>query len=291
MAITGDTQLGPSKMEIISEIAQRALISQSALLASVRDVSLFATKGNSQISFPKNSTLFTAENRASATAATIQDVDFLKDTLDLDQRMIISWLIDSDDEIESRLDVQREYITRAAQEHGRDVDAKIIAEMEAAAITTATSGGLSQSVVLEMRRILLRNKANPGALRLAVGPENEAELLQIDPFVSAEKYGSAVIPAGVLGTLYGVQVIMTPELAPNQYFMYESEGLGIGFQRRPQFDESRRPEYGPGAMLQVLGQKYGVKALQVGVPGAFQADGVTPVGASESGLIVKDANA
>lgn len=291
MAVTGDTQLGPTKMEIISEVAQRALISSSALLPTVRDVSLFATKGAETISFPKNTTLFSAENRASAAAATIQDVDFSKDTLPLDQRMIISWLVDSDDELESRLDVQRELIQRAAQEHARDVDAKLIAEMEASAITTSTSGALTQAVVLEMRRILLRNKANPSRLHLAVAPENEAELLAIDPFVGADKYGSAVIPTGVLGTIYGVRVVMTPELAADQYFMYESDGCAIGFQRRPQFAEDERPEYGPGARLQVLGQKYGVQAMHQGVPGAFQADGTTPVGATESALIVKDANA
>ena len=290
MAVTGDTQLGPTKQELISEIAQRALISSSTLLASARDVSVFASKGNSQISFPKNTTLFSAENRASAAAATIQDVDFSKDTMDLDQRMIIAWLVDSDDEIESRLDVQRELIDRAAREHARDVDAKLVAEMEASAITTTTAGSPSHDVVPEMRRVLLRNKANPNNLWFAVSPEDEEALLKIDPFVGADKYGSAVIPSGVLGTLYGVKVLMTPELSSGQYFMYESEGIAVGFQRRPQFDEDNRPEYGPGAKIQVLGQKYGVQALQLGVPGGFKADGTTALGAAESALIVKDNN-
>lgn len=291
MAVTGDTQLGPTKQEIIAEVAQRALISNSAILSTARDVSMFAAKkGTNQISFPKNTTLFTAENRASAAAATIQDVDFNKDSMDLDQRMIISWLVDSDDEIESRLDVQRELIERAAREHARDVDAKLIGELEASAITTTTAGDLTQDVVLEMRRILARNKANMGSLYLAVSPEQEANLLKIDPFVSADKYGSAIIPNGVLGSIYGVQVVMSPELSADQYFMYESEGIAIGFQRRPQFDEVNRPEYGPGSKLQVLGQKYGVKGCQLGVPGAFQADGTTALGAAESALIVKDNN-
>lgn len=289
MAITGDTQLGPTKMELIAEIAQRALISNSALLATVRDVSAFAVKGNSQISFPKNTTLFAVEERASGVAGTDQDVDFSKDTMDLSVRAHIQWLIDSDDEIESRLDVQREYIERAAQEHARKVDADLRDEMEAAGIT-ATAGALDQDKVLEMRRILLRNKANPNNLSMAVSPEDEALLLKIEPFVSAEKYGRAIVPAGVLGTLYGVNIVMTPELASGQFFMYDREGIAIGFQRQPQFDESREPQFGAGAMRQVLTQKYGVKALQVEVPGAFQADGTTALAATESAHIVKDGN-
>lgn len=291
MAVTGDTQLGPTKMELISEIAQRALISNSVLAGSVRDVSQFARKGVDQISFPKNSTLFTVENRASAAAATIQDVDFLKDTLALDQNAIIAWLIDSHDEMESSLDVQREYIERAAREHAADVDRKIIAEMESFGIPTTTAGAaITQDIVLEMRQVLLQNKANPRNLWLAVSPANEANLLKIDPFVSAEKYGRAIIPTGVLGTLYGVNVVMTPELDGDEYFMYESEGFALGFQMRPTFDEDKRPEYGAGAMLQVLDQKYGVKALQVDVPNAFAADGTTAL-SGESALIVKDNNA
>lgn len=288
MAITGDTQLGPTKMELIAEIAQRALISNSAMLATVRDVSAFAVKGNKQISFPKNTTLFAVEKRASGAAGTDQDIDFGKDTMDLDERAHIQWLIDSDDEIESRLDVQREYIERAAREHARSVDADIIAEMEASGIE-ATAGALDQDKVLEMRRILLRNKARANSLYLSVSPEDEALLLKIEPFVSAEKYGRAIVPNGVLGSLYGVSVVMTPELASGQFFMYEMEGLAVGFQRQPQFDESPEPEYGAGARRQVLTQKYGVKACQVGVPGAFEADGTTAI-TTQSAHIVKDGN-
>ena len=284
-----NASLEPTKQELISEIAQRALISQSMILSSVRDVSAFAVKGNNQISFPKNTSLFAVEKRASGVAGTNQDLTFDKDTMDLDERAHIQWLVDSDDELESRLNVQQELIERAALEHARQVDADLIAEMESAGITTTTAGAVSQDVVLEMRRVLLRNKANPMDLYLAVSPEDEAVLLKIDPFVSADKYGSSSIPSGVLGTLYGVKVVMTPELAGNQYFMYASEGCAIGFQRQPQFDESPEPQFGPGAKLQVLGQKYGIKACQVDVPGGFQADGTTAL-SGESAWIVKDAN-
>jgi hypothetical protein len=288
MAI-GDTELSATKQEVIAEIAQRALISNSAILSTVRDLSMFAVKGAETISFPASSSLFAAENRASGANATIQDIAFKKDSLALDQRMIIAWAVDSDDELESRLDVQRELIDRAAREHARDVDAKLIAEMESVGIATTTAGSISQAVVLEMRAILGRNKANMQNLYLAVSPEEEANLLQIDPFVGADKYGSAIIPQGVLGTIYGVNVVVSPELSGDQYFMYESDGIGIGFQRRPQFDEVNNPLLGPGAKTQVLGQKYGVKGLQIGAPGSFLADGTTPT-TTESGLIVKDNN-
>ena len=286
----GNTELSATKQEIITELAQRALISESALAGTFSDKSSRAVKGASQVSFPKYSSLFTVENRASATAGTNQQAAFAKDTMDLDVRAHIQWTIDTDDEIESTLDVQQEYIRMAAQEHARDFDARAIVKMEAAAIEATGVTTPNQAGVLEMRRILLQNKANRNALFLAVAPDEESVLLAIDPFVSADKYGSAVIPSGVLGTIYGVNVVVTPELSGGQFFMYESEAFAYALQRGPAFDEVKKPEYGVNAMLQVLAQKYGQKACQIGVPGAFLADGTTAI-TTQSAHIIKDANA
>lgn len=286
----GDTQLGPTKQEVITEIAQRALISESVLASTFRDYSSRAGKGMSQISFPKYSSLFTVENRASAAAGTNQQAAFSKDTMDLDVRAHIQWVIDSNDEIESTLDVQREYIELAARSHAADFDARAIVKMEASAIEATGITAPDQAGVLEMRKILLRNKADRRRLFLAIAPEQESTMLAVDPFVSAEKYGNARIPDGVLGLIYGVNVVVTPELADGQFFMYESDAFGFALQRAPAFDEEKAVDFGVGAMKQVLAQKYGQKALQIGVPGAVLADGTTPI-TTQSAHIVKDANA
>lgn len=287
----GDTELGPTKQEVITEIAQRALISESVFAPTLRDYSSRARKGAESLSFPKATSLFSVEDRASGVAGTNQNISFGKDTMALDIRAHIQWVTDTDDEIESVLDVERELIDMAAREHARDFDVKAIAKMEAGAITTTTAGDVTQDVVLEMRRILSKNKANMRDLYMAVSSEQEAKLLGIDPFVSAEKYGSAIIPSAVLGSIYGVKIIVTPELSAGQYFMYAPTGMGFGLQRAPAFDEAPRPEFGVGAKLQVLAQKYGQKTCLVDVPGAFLADGTTPLAGGLSAHIVKDANA
>ncbi len=292
MAITGDTELAPTKQEVIAEIAQRVLIDQSRWLGTVRDVSNRAVKGASQISFPKYSELFTVENRATATAGTNQSPAFAVDTMDLSIRAHIQWLIDSDDEIESTLDVVRENITHATRSHALDLDTRMNAVAEAAGIPTTTAGAITQDVVVEMLQVLNQNKADQTQLFMQVPPAQYSNLLKIDPFTRADARGGSDRPLvnGVIGDLYGVQIVMNTTLAADQYFMYESQGLAVGFQRQPQFDEDKRPEFGVGAMLQVLAQKYGLKALQVEVPNAFQADGSTALAAGQSALIVKDNN-
>ena len=289
----GNTELSATKEEIIAEVAQRILIDQSKWMGTVRDVSNRAVKGSSSISFPKFSQQFTVENRASATAGNNQKLAFAKDTMNLDIRAHIQWLIDSDDEIESTLDVQREYIQAATLEHAQDLDVRMAAVAEAAGITTTTAGDITQDVVLEMQQVLLQNKASMERLYMQVSPKQYAKLLKIDPFTRFDARGASDRPlsTGVLGDIYGVKIVMNTTLGADQYFMYDSEGLAVGMQRAPQFAEDDRPEFGAGSKLQVLTQKYGLKALQVAVPGAFQADGTTALGAAESAFIVKDANA
>lgn len=289
----GNTELAPTKQEIIAEVAQRVLIDRSKWMGTVRDVSNRAVKGAASISFPKYASLFTVEDRASATAGLNQNPAFDKDTMLLDIRAHIQWLVDADDEIESTLDVQRELIEHATLEHARDLDVRLGAEAEAAAITTLTAGDISQDVVLEMQQTLLQNKANMDNMYMQVSPKQYAILLKIDPFTRFDARGAADRPlaTGVLGDIYGVKIVMNTTLDADQYFMYDMMGLSVGFQRQPQFDEDNRPEFGAGSKIQVLTQKYGVKALQVGVPNAFQADGATPLAATESAFIVKDANA
>jgi hypothetical protein len=258
-------------------------------MATIRDVSAFATKGVDSISFPKNDNLFTVENRASAVAGANQQIAFSNDTLLIDQRAHIQWLVDSNDAHLSRLDVQKELIDRASREHAVDFDRKIKAVLEGSGIpTTTVAPAITQDIILEMRVVLLKNKARKEAITLAVGPANEANMLKIDPFVSAQEYGRAITPSGTLGSLYGMPTVVTSEIDDDEYYLYESDGVGFGFSRTMEFDEDKRPEFGAGAKLQVLTALYGTKSLQVDVPGATDAGGAAL--SSESALIVKDAN-
>jgi hypothetical protein len=280
MAVTGNTALAATKQEVIAALVQKELISQSVLASTIQDVSRFAVKGAATVSFPKAGS-FTVENRATATQATIQNLTFAKDTLALSFRATVSWLIDSMDELQSVLDVDAEYAIRAARAHAVYLDQQIIAQMEAAGVATATAGDISDAIILEMRAALLNRKADRRLLRLAISPDQESKMLAINKFVTADSYGTSIIPSGSLGTIYGVPVFITPELGTDQYFMYEQDGCALAFQRGPQLGERPAPEYGSSSMLKTLDQLFGVKALQIAQQG---------VGAAESALIVKDGN-
>lgn len=281
MGVTGNTELTATKNDIITALVQKELISEGILAPTVLDVSRFAGKGMDSISFPKAGS-FTAENRASGAAATNQALTFAADKMDLEFRATVAWLIDSMDALQSSVEVEGEYAVRAARAHAVYLETKIIAELEAVGVANAdATGDIHDGAILSMRKNLLKRKANRNRLALAIAPDQEAIMLAIEKFVSAEKYGSAVIPVGALGKIYGVPVYVSTELTAQQYFMYDAEGIAIGFQRGPVMDERKAPEYGAGSMLKVLDQLFGVQGLQLGYQG---------VQATESALVEKDNN-
>jgi hypothetical protein len=290
----GNTQVGATKQDIIAPAVQAELRERSFLTNWVLDVSSFAGKGMKSISFPKF-TSFAVEERATATAGTIQNLTASVDKLDLDKRAYISWLIDSNDDTQATIDYQVEAAIYASRAHARFVDDKLIEEALAVAslsVNGATPADIGRDEILEMRRYLMENNANMNDVVLVIPPSQEEALLKVNEFSRADIYGQAVIPSGVIGRVYGIPVLISnsselDDAGENeqQALMFEKSGLAIGFQRMPSFDEQKEIAFGTGAMRQALDQLFGVKGMQLGVS--------TPkhtVGAGLSALVAKLAN-
>ena len=279
--ITGDTQLGASKNDLILSVVQKELQFKAKLASYVSDVSVFARPGNQSISFPKL-TSFTVVNRASGVAGDASALTATVDKMDLDFNAYVSWIIDSLDETQTSIDAQLEFAKRAAGAQGRYVDTQLIGEAEAAGFAITTIAALmTRDVVLEMRKKLILSDGDLDKASYWVGPDQEEALLKIDEFTRADAYGSSNIPSGVLGKLFGVPVVVHNGIAASQYFLVEADGLALGFQKAPAMGEQDEIAYGVGAKRKAIDQLFGVQALQLGEKGA---------GATVSALIIKDNN-
>ncbi len=276
-AITGNTELGSTKQDLIAALVQRELQAESKLFRTVTDVSRFAVKGSKSISFPKL-TSFTAINRASGAAGDATALTASTDQLDLDQNAYIAWVIDSFDETQTTIEAQMEFAKRAASGHGRYVDTTLIAELESVAYISVNAGvpaDITQDDILDMRRDLLKEEADLNRLTLAVGYDQERVMLDIPDFVRSDAYGSSNIPNGVIGRLYGVPVVLSNLIGSQQALMYESGGCAIGWQKRPAMNKQGANEYGVGAERHAMDQLFGVKGMQLGVGSA--AAGKSPL--------------
>lgn len=277
MGVTGNTELLATKAAIITSLVQKELKFQGKLGGTVTDVSVFAVKGAKSIAFPQF-TSFAAENRASAAAGTIQALTGNVDTLLLNINAYISWLIDSSDEIQSSVDVQSEFIKRAAAAHARYLDENIIAVLEANAGLDVGAAPITQSLILSAREELLKNHADMNAVTMLVGPDQEKVMLGIADFIRADAYGSSNIPNGVIGKVYGMPVMVHTGVAAGKAYWWDKAGVALGFQKQPAYGEEAKIEYGVGSKLAAIDQLYGVKAMQLGQLGKL---------ATESPLIVK----
>jgi len=279
MAVTGNTQLGATKQDLIAALVQKELKFGAKLLSTVTDVSAFAVKGAKSISFPTAGS-FTVEERATAVAGTIQDLTFAAEKLDLDKRLYVGWTVDSVDEYQANVDVQAEYVKRASSAHARKIDELILTGIDAVS-GYDQAAGISQTKILNARKWLLKNQADVSQCSIVVNADDEALLLAIPEFVRADAYGSSNIPAGVIGRIYGMNVLVhtLPTLAKS--FIYEKAALAFAFQKAPQYDEQKDIRYGTGAMLAAVDQLVGLKGLQLGNgldnAGVALASGLSPL--------------
>lgn len=263
MGAFGNTELTATKNALIVSLVQRELISKAVVMSSIYDASAYAVKGAKSISVPRAGSL-AVEDRATTVQAALVAVTYAVDTITLDQMSTVSWVVDPQDELESSVDVQADVAGRAARAHAKNFDTKVIAGLEAGATATTTVGVITKAIFLEMRQALLSAEASSDQLVFLCGPDSEALLLNITEFVQAQVYGSAIIPSGVLGKLYGVEVRVCTQIATSTFYMYDKEGYGFAVQQQLALGERPAPEYGSSAMLKVLDMKWGHAKLQNG---------------------------
>lgn len=263
---TGDTQITQTKMEFITAIVQRELAAAAKVRPTITDVSQFAEKGNDKISFPKFGS-FTVTKKVSGTPVDAASLADSKDTLDLDQQAVVQWLIEKKASIQTRVNLEAEYAARAGSAHGRQVDTDILSALS----TDANAGNdvtfaanLTKDNILEMRENLDDTFTPEDGRVLVVSPARERDMLNIQEFIDASRYGSREpIFSGQIGQVYGIPVIKS-QLLPGgtEAMMYHREALAIGFQIDPMFlEDDDLPNL---ATRYSLDQLYGVKVLQGG---------------------------
>lgn len=278
----GNTETVILKQDLVSSMVQRELIAGSILAPRVMDVSSFCVPGAQTIEFPKAGNL-TVVNRAEGVAGDAAVITYGTDILPLDQNAYVSWIVDYKSAIQSSINVQLDLASRAAKAHAKNVDDRLILQLEAAGDATATAGVLSYDILLEMMTTFITRFGDRSLQNAtyAVGPATWALLMDMDEFKRAEVYGSATIPSGLVGSVLGAGVVVHPSIAASTYYLFDRQALALGFQAGASYSEQMANEYGSQAMRAVLDQIFGVKGMFINQAGA---------GVGESALIIKDAN-
>ena len=265
-AYTTTPELAASQMEFIDSSLQSFLIEESMFLGKVNNISNLAVKGVKSIDLPLMDS-FVVGDKTIKTKVDAQDLTASADRLELNKHKVIQFLLEDIGDVQSRLNVMTAAIERASKELALQVDKDIIAELELAAagqgfaLAAATMG---RTDVLEARKILRKNFLRPSELFMAVNPDREKELLDIDEFIFANEYGKnpAGIETGILGTLFGVKVFVHEEVDPDKSLMFHPSACAYATQIGPRFQTDYQLD--DLAERMSLDMLYGVKVLDGG---------------------------
>lgn len=268
--ITGNTELGSTKQDLIAALVQKELAFNAVLTRWFTDLSTLALPGSKSVSVPKLSS-FTVVDRAEGSAGEATALTASVDQLLLDKNAYVSWIIDPVTAIQSNIPAQLEFARRAAAAQSRYVDAQLIAELRTIAASFRNVGSdvnVTYDNTVDMVRILEEADADMSQAVWLVSPAQKGAMMKLDEFKRADIYGSANIPRGLVGEIHGVPVIVHNGLLAKEAFLAEKSGLAFAFQKGAQYGEQPEIEYGVGAMRAAIDQLFGVKGMQIAQKGA-----------------------
>jgi hypothetical protein len=275
--ITGNTELGNTKQTLIANLVQKELAFNAKLVPFVTDVSSFAVPGAKQINFPKL-TSFTVVNRAEAVAGDASALTSSVDSLLLDQNAYVSWIIDAFTAKQSNIEPLMRFAQRAAAAQARYVDERIIATIRSGCSLFLNVGADVDATYANILTLAKELEENDGDLSKAawlVSPQQKYALMALSEFKSADVFGQATIPSGVIGTILGMPIVSHNGLSGKELFLVEKDGLGIGFQKNAEYGEQDEISFGVGAKRAAIDQYFGTLVLQQAQKGA--AAGKSPL--------------
>jgi hypothetical protein len=276
--ITGDTEVGLTKQELIAQLVQRELAFNAKLTQYFTDLSPFAVEGMKAISFPKL-TSFTVQDRTEGQAGDAEALTSTLDKLELDQNAYVAYIVDAMTKKQANIRVELEFAKRAASAHGRYVDQKIIEiGLRAGAYSFENVGAdadVAYDDVLAMFEKYMSNDGIQEQGKWVISVSQHSKLMNLTELKSLDSFGEPVIRNGVVQQLMGMPVIIHNGLAAKELYLAGTEAVGFGFQSAPAMDEQKANEYGVGAVRVAVDQLFGVKPMQTGEKSA--AAGKSPL--------------
>lgn len=268
----GVTETSATGQDLVAAIVQQQLIATAQLIFTVRDESARAVKGAKSVSFPRTGNLDPVA-KVENVASDSQALTFAADQLALSQHFQTLVRLEDIADVQSIVDVPGEILQRAARGMAKKFDAAIYAALKAGASASApdhiidhfsASGAMTRTKILQARSLLNLQDVPMDDRFLVISPTQESELLDIDQFVSAEKYGSSVpLITGELGRLFGFRIIMTTVAEDNVALYYHRTACAFARQIDPKWETQRAP-LEKLADSYSLSSLYGVKVLDGG---------------------------
>lgn len=265
-AITSAADTAATEMELISRMVQTELLENTVVMGTLSDYSGMVEPGIKSIEIPRfeadtnaGSGRFggpSAQNVDGETAAPLKTASLVTDVIALDQWQNLSYRIPDRVRDQSRVPLEAELARKAGREMAIYMDQALIDTLDTSTTTLNYNDAANEDMELvditAARRILNRNNVPQDQRYLLISPEKEEDMLNIENFIHADKYGSReALLNGEIGRVYGFRVVVSNLLTAAQAFAYHREAVGFAIQKNVQFETDR-----PSVTLQVTDYGY-----------------------------------
>lgn len=253
-AITSAANTAATEMDLITQIVQRELLENTVVLGSVMDHSDKVQKGLKSIEIPRFEADTTpgsgrfgdpsAQNPDGETPVAFKTASLTTDTIDLNKWVNLPYRIPDRVSMQSRVPLEAELAAKAGKEMAIYMDKEIIAVLDTLTDSITYNDTVNNDMELvditEARRRLNRKNVPEGDRVLLISPEKEKDMLNIENFIHADKYGAReALLNGEIGRVYGFRVLVSNLLTEFQAFAYHRECVGYAIQHQVDFETQR----------------------------------------------------
>jgi N4-gp56 family major capsid protein len=274
MAEIGVTEI--VSQDLVSAIVQETLKEQAQFLPTV--MSYPVGPGQKSVAIPRRDQ-FSAADKTENTALSLQEMTFASDVINLNKHKGIATSIEDIADLQSQPSVLAEVIKEMSSEIALQVDKDIITELKAVSSSAPDhlldyADTVGDAVALadfaEARRLMRIQNLHfkDDNYYAVINPDQEKNILAIDNFISAEKYGSReALLMGEVGKIFGWKILVSNLVSATECLMYHKSHVGFAMQQAAKFESDRNllklsDEY-------ALSTIYGVETLDSGKRGVF----------------------
>lgn len=271
MAEIGFTEVSATTQDLVSSIVQETLKERAKLMPLISDYSALANKGTNTIKVPRR-TQFAAADKAENTNLTAQEITFAADTIDVSLHKAIYAKLEDFADFKSNVNVKAEIIQEMANEVALQFDRDAITKLKLASASApdhlldyvdSANDRLALADIANARALLNRQNVPMADRYMLISPEREQDLLNIDNFISAEKYASReALIEGMVGRVFGFNVMVHTELDPVDTIFWHRSAVGYGMGLNPSFEQDR--DLASASTEYLLQNLYGVEVLDSG---------------------------
>ena len=244
----GVTETSATGSDVIAAMVQKQLVAKAKLIFTVQDESSRAKPGAKSVSFPRTGALDPVA-KVENTASESQALTYAADKLTLDQHFHTFVRLEDKADVQSEVDVEGDIMERSGSGMAKKMDTYIYDTLVAGASAASpdhiidhysAAGAITRTKILAARKLLNDQDVPDDERFMVISTAQEAELLDIDQFVSAEKYGSRdALLNGELGRIFGFTVIMTSVCAADVTLYYHRSACAFARQIEPKWETDR----------------------------------------------------